>query len=144
MYNIWASQVEEILWTLTLRFTVFVIFWNFGLKNVFRKVKISQRRKKVATNFDIFCGILKVLPFSITPLLFVLQSFMSKNSLEGVLALLVTSLKSHVPHLIHLMTLFEAIPIDCYLDQVFISYLISEGACQRDCMFSLLRAESRN
>ena len=27
---IWASQVEEILWTLTLRFTVFVIIWNFG------------------------------------------------------------------------------------------------------------------
>ena len=33
-----------------------------------------------------------------------------------------TSLKSHVPHLIHLITLFEAIPIDCYLDQVSILY----------------------
>ena len=31
-----------------------------------------------------------------------------------------TSLKSHVPHLIHLITFFEAIPIDCYLDQVSI------------------------
>ena len=33
-----------------------------------------------------------------------------------------TSLKSHVSHLIHLITLFEAIPIDCYLDQVSILY----------------------
>ena len=31
-----------------------------------------------------------------------------------------TSLKSHVSHLIHLITLFEAIPIDCYLDQVWL------------------------
>ena len=35
---------------------------------------------------------------------------------------IMTSLKSHVSHLIHLITLFEAIPIDCYLDQVSILY----------------------
>ena len=33
-----------------------------------------------------------------------------------------TSLKSHVSYLIHLITLFEAIPIDFYLDQVSILY----------------------
>ena len=33
-----------------------------------------------------------------------------------------TSFKSHMSHLIHLITLFEAIPIDCYLDQVSILY----------------------
>ena len=36
------------------KFTVFVIFCNFSFKNLFIKVKISLRRRKEATNFDIF------------------------------------------------------------------------------------------
>ena len=63
------------------RFTVFVIFCNFGLKNFFRKVKISQRRKKVATNFDIFS---ESSEHYLSPITSSFLPFMSKNSLEGV------------------------------------------------------------
>ena len=92
---------------------------------MFRKVKISQRRKKVATKFDIFSESSKHYLVPLTPSflpyfkascrkMHLKVSRFSQNS-SLTCDVITTSLKSHVPHLIHLITLFEAIPIDCYL-----------------------------
>ena len=97
----------------------FCHFLKFRLKNVFRKVKISQRRKKVATNFDIFSESSKHYLSPLTPSFFPYFKascrkihFVSSFSQNRVKIVITRSLKSHVPHLVHLITLFEAIPID--------------------------------
>ena len=61
--------------------------YEFPFKKVFRKIKISQRRKKVATNFGRFLESSEHFFFFTTIFVvsvLLLQSFMSKNSIEGV------------------------------------------------------------
>ena len=104
----------------------FVIFGNFRLKNVFRKMKISQRRKKVSTKYRF----LESLENFLSPLLSLFFPYFKAScrkihlKVSKVFAksrdVIMTSLWSHVPNFIHLITLFKAIPIDCSLDLVSI------------------------
>ena len=47
-------NLKHVFLCIHIKVNRFCHFLKVGLKNVFRKDKISQRRKKVATNFDIF------------------------------------------------------------------------------------------
>ena len=107
----------------------FCHFLKFRFKTSLEKLNISKKEKS-SDNFRYIFGILKALPFSTNPVVFPyfkascrkIHLKVSRFSQNPSLTcdVITTSLKSHVPHLIHLITFFEAIPIDCYLDQVSI------------------------
>ena len=114
----------------------FCHFLKFLLKKVFRKIKISQRRKKVATDLDRFSESSEHYLSPITSSFFPYFKASCRKShlkvsrffckvalnLSHSCDVITTSLWSHVSHFIHLITFFEAMPIDCYLDQLSIFY----------------------
>ena len=84
----------------------FLTFLKFPLKNVFRKIKISQRRIKIATNFVRF---LESSEHFLSPLPSLIFRTSKLHVEKFTCDVMTTSLWSHVPHLIHLISVCDRI-----------------------------------